>query len=65
MQVRFVKNKKHEETPASTKETTVEGIAAIAGYTIDRGIKKIGMFCIGYVVLDTVRQVLVAQATKS
>lgn len=62
LQVKVVKTKKTETNP--DRPETYEEKVAVINNSIDRAIRKIGMFAIGYIVLDTFRQVLVASANK-
>ena len=59
--------KKTKEQPKSADETSqeIEGVVAHVAYTVERLAHKIGTAVICYVVVDTVRQVLVAKASKS
>lgn len=62
LQMKVVKTNKKQDTPADTTDVTIEGKVAIVTYTIDRVFRKIGIAVCAYVVLDTLRQVLVASA---
>lgn len=64
LQVKMVRTPK-EAVKADRVDDTYEGPIAIIGYTIDRIVRKAGNVAITYIVLDTLRQVLVAQANKS
>lgn len=61
LEVKLVKDNKSESV-ASTSLDKVELVASHIGYTINRVVKTVGVMAIGYVVVDTFRQVLVAQA---
>lgn len=63
LQVKMVKTTKSEPVN-NTHDTTIEGIAAHAAYAADRITMKVAATALAYVVLDTVRQVLVAHANK-
>jgi hypothetical protein len=63
LEMRVVKDKNPTKEPV-TFDQTFEGKTEIIGDTIDKLIRKAGLFCLGFIVLDTTRQVLVAKASK-
>jgi hypothetical protein len=63
IEVRFVKDTKSDSTE-STDDVTLEGKAAIISHHIEKAFGKVGKAVVGYVVADTLRQVIVAQAAK-
>lgn len=64
LHVKLVKTKK--ETPVtSVQEISLEGKVAIIGHYAERAVKKAGQAIVAYVVVDTLRQVIVAKALKS
>jgi hypothetical protein len=65
IEVRIVKKKDKQTTAESdTEDITLEGKAAIVGHYLDKGVRQIGKVMVSYVFVDTLRQVIVAQATK-
>lgn len=64
LQVKMVKNDKEELTSPIRTENTFEDKASIIGYHFERTAVKIGFGIIIYVFADTLRQVLVALATR-
>lgn len=64
IQVKLVKPKKKVEEVPETSESYFEDKAEFISNKIDGTMKKIGMFAIGYVVIDTFRQVMVAKANR-
>jgi hypothetical protein len=64
IQVRVVKAKKQEKQPPAEADISLEGKVAIIGYYTEKGIRKVGQAVIGYVVVDTLRQILIAKALK-
>lgn len=64
LQVRLIKNATAKNTTPDVKETESEGKTAIIAASLIHGIRIVVAGVGAYVVLDTVRQVLVAQATK-
>lgn len=65
IQMKVTKTPKAKSENVNTNETECEGKTAIIAYTIDRGFRKIGAAVCAYVVLDTMRQVLIARAKNS
>lgn len=64
LQVKMVKSKKNDpEAPAPT-DLPFERKAAIVGNYAERIVEKIGGAIVTYIIVDTVRQVLVAKATR-
>lgn len=63
LQVKMVKTPK-ETQPVSVQEISLEGKVAIIGHYAERALKKAGQIAISYVVVDTLRQVIVAKALK-
>lgn len=63
IQVKMVKKTKNE-TEVDTTDSHFEGKAAIISNAVDNGLKRIGIAIVSYVLVDTVRQVLVAKASK-
>lgn len=64
LQLRMVKTTK-ETQPVSVQEISLEGKVAIIGHYAERALKKAGQIAISYVVVDTMRQVIVAKAINS
>lgn len=64
LQVKMVKNAKEDTKPSSQSDITLEGKTAIIGYALKSTIETIGKAVIAYVAVDTVRQVMVARASK-
>lgn len=64
LQVKLVKKDKHENTPPSQTDTTLEGKAAIIGQYFVKTVQTISGAVLMYVVADTARQVLVAKAER-
>lgn len=64
LQVKMVNTKKDETEQVETSQSYFEKRAEVISKTLDDTMKKVGMFAIGYVVIDTVRQVLVAKANR-
>lgn len=64
LQVKWVKTKKEEAQKPSQVDHTLEGKSAIVGYTIDKVVDKIGRIVLTYVIIDRIKQVLVANASK-
>jgi hypothetical protein len=60
--VRMVKSTKEENETISTHD--FENLAHIASNTLDNMAKKAVLATVTFVVLDTVRQIVVAKATK-
>ncbi len=61
VQVSLVKPKADE---TSEVDITFEGKTAIIGHYLDKMMSKIGTAVIGYVVVDTLRQIAVTKATQ-
>jgi len=57
-------NTKKNEQEVVTSESYFEKKAEVISREIDSMMKKIGFLAIGYVVIDTARQVLVARANR-
>jgi hypothetical protein len=64
LQVKMIKTDKSELQSTVLPESNFEDKALVIGLTIDNSIKKVGKFVIGYIIVDTIRQVLVASAKK-
>lgn len=64
LQVKMVHTKKNETEPVDTSQSYFEKRAEVISKTLDDTMKKVGVFAIGYIVIDTVRQVLVAKANR-
>lgn len=64
LQVKMVRKPK-EQTPTSITDSESEGKTAIIANTFTLGFHKAVVGVCAYVLLDTIRQVLVASATKS
>lgn len=65
LQVKVIKSNKKDEPQADQTDATYEGKVAIVGHFVERAIKRIGITVITYVVVDTIRQVMVAQANQT
>jgi hypothetical protein len=63
LQVEVVKKKKSQDTETPNSEDEIESAMVSVPFTIDNAIKKIGLIVCAYVILDTVRQVVVITAT--
>lgn len=63
LQVKMIKTKKVNTEATDPPDVLLEDAVTIIGYHIERGIKKIGEAVIAYVVVDTIRKVLIAKAT--
>lgn len=65
LEVKMVKNtKKADSDDIETLDIHAERSVAIVANTFDRAMRKIGIIVCTYVVLDTLRQVMVASASK-
>lgn len=64
LQVKVVPTKKIERETPESSESYFEKRAEVISKTIDSTMRKVGTLAIGYVVVDTVRQVLVARANR-
>ena len=64
LEVRMVKTNKNETPSVSQNEITFEGKVAIIGHYLERGFRMAGKAALAYVVLDTFRQVAIAQANQ-
>lgn len=64
LQVKMVNTKKNEPEQVEVSESHFEKRAEVISKTLDDTVRKLGMFAIGYVVIDTFRQVMVARANK-
>lgn len=65
IQVKMVKTPKDDDTSPDETDETLEGKAAIIGYYAQRIVATIGKSAVAYVVVDTLREVVIARATKS
>ena len=65
IRVNWVKKTKTEDVVTEPKEDLFERRAAIVSSSIDKSLRWIGSAVVTYVVVDTVRQILVARASKS
>lgn len=64
LQVKWIKNSKTPTTTPDVKETEVEGKTAIIAHTFIRGARTVITGVGVYIILDTARQYIVAQANK-
>lgn len=64
IQVRVVKTKEEAPRTASSSDTSFEGKTAIIAHTFDRTLEKLANAVVAYVVVDTVRKVLIARASR-
>lgn len=64
LQVRFVKTTDENQEQPAQNDRQFEDSVEVINKSIDRMIRKVGLFAIGFVVLDTARQVLVAKANQ-
>lgn len=64
IQMRLINTNKEEIHTTEKTDKQFEGKAAIVGYHLQRFIMQVGVVTISYVVVDTVRKVLVAKASK-
>ncbi len=62
LQVRFVRPRKATTDTDNPNETPNAGAATIIAETTEKVVRKVAMAALGYVVLDTARQVMVAHA---
>ncbi len=58
----MVKPKKATTDTDETNENLNENVATIVAATTEKVVRKLAMAALGYVVLDTARQVMVAHA---
>jgi hypothetical protein len=63
LQVKMVKSSKNEAPPTPTEDKFVSRATFVA-YASKSVIQEIGSAVVAYIVLDTIRQVLVAKASK-
>lgn len=63
LQVSMVKKGQGQESEDGTPELTFEQKTIVVSDSIERAIRKIGFAVCAYVVLDTIRQVVVKTAT--
>lgn len=64
LQVRLVKTPKPETVTPEVPNTTVQHVVSTLAHTVDKTVRTLGLVAIGYVVLDTVRSVVLAKATQ-
>ena len=65
IQVKVVKTKQPEAAPHPLKtEPEFEKKVTIIGNTFEKTLMKVGMLAIGYIAIDTVRQMLIESAKK-
>lgn len=64
LQVKWVKDTNPSSDTPDVKETEVEGKTAVIAYTFLRGLRLVVAAGGAYIILDTVRQVMVAQANN-
>ncbi len=64
LQVKMVKNEKNSTPQPDQTDEQFEGKVAIIGAHLLTAIEKIGKAAVVYVLVDTVRQVAVARASK-
>lgn len=64
LQVKVVKNAKNESEKTDTSDSYFEKRADVISHMIESTMKKAGALAIGYVIIDTARQVLVARANR-
>jgi hypothetical protein len=64
IQVKMVNTKKQEPQEPVASDSYFEKKAEVVSREIDGVMRKVGMLAIGYVVVDTLRQVLVARANR-
>lgn len=64
LQVKMVKKNKKAPVTPDQSDTELQGKTAIVGFVLERVVEKVGNAVISYVVLDTIRQVLVARASR-
>lgn len=62
LQITIVRNKKDQPPSTTEAEITLEGKAELISHYIDKYAAKVGKAVIAYVVADTLRKVIVAQA---
>lgn len=63
VEVKMVKNSKHSVEPI-VAEVAFEKRVTVIGNSIERGLRNVGVVVIGYLILDTVRQVVIESAKK-
>lgn len=64
LQVKVIKSKKEEPLTPTQTDVSFETKVAVLGYYVEKAVAKVGTAAITYVVLDTVRQVMVAKASR-
>ena len=64
LQVKVVPTEKKDRQTTASSESYFEKRAEVISKTIDSTMRKVGTLAIGYIVVDTVRQVLVARANR-
>lgn len=64
LQVKVVKETKTEPEKAVPSDSYFEKRADVISHMIESTMKKAGALAIGYVIIDTARQVLVARANR-
>lgn len=65
LEVRMVKTNENKDAQSSQYDTHIEGRVAHITFTIDRVVSRAARAALAYVVLDTLRQVMVAKANQS
>lgn len=63
IEMKLVKKNKNETTTVSQEDNRFK-LITLVGHQLERVVHKAGMAALAYVVLDTLRQVAVAQATQ-
>lgn len=64
IQMRLINTTKEEIPKTEKTDKHFEGKAAIVGYHLERFVLHVGVVGLSYVIVDTVRKVLVAKASK-
>jgi hypothetical protein len=65
LQVKMVKSNKEEPTTLPQSNLDLEEAGAIVSHYFGRAFEKIVVSVIAYVVVDTIRQVMIARANRS
>ena len=60
LQIDWVKKGTSQDTASDQPEIELERKVAVVTQAVERGIRKVGIVVCAYVILDTVRQVVVA-----
>ena len=64
LRVKFVKPDAQPTKIYNEQSSTFEGKTAIIGAFIEKGFKNVGIGVVAYVAADTLRQVIVARASR-